>query len=384
MNSLRIGSINGGDSSILISSLSQGEYADGHLFYVRERVLMAHPFDAEKRQLTGDAFPRAENVAFQNGASLGYFSVSAGGVLTYLTGDIQMAGMNLGWHDRSGILIEEIGEAEVYQGVQLSPDNSLAAVSIADPEGTSDLWIWDLERQLKTRFTFSSGDEFAIAWAPDGDRMAFASLKDDNQDLYVKSVTGGSEVELLHDGPLFEYPVDWSPDAKHILFIGQDIKDAEWGNYALDLDTGEQFPINSSPDFSEGYPVVSPNGRWLSYTSNESGREEIYVTAFPEGGRKWQISTAGGQHASWRSDGSEMFFVRPESEMLTAVEVDGSSDNFVVGGSEELFPVPRPFGGLKYDAAADGQRFLVLTPSEAPDPAPLTVVVNWTAELQQN
>lgn len=205
-NRVLVASLDGDAPREIGRGFSNTEYASGHLLFVRENTLLAQPFDAGRGKITGDPFPVAEDVTLVAGASLGVFSASANGVLAYQSGAVQDEA-TLQWRSRAGEVLASLGESAGYREVRLSPDGKRAAVSIVDPEtGNDDLWIWDVERQLKTRFTFTAADEGAIAWSPSGDRLAFASSPERRKDIYVKEVEGRSEETLLYRDELDKYP----------------------------------------------------------------------------------------------------------------------------------------------------------------------------------
>jgi len=380
---LMIGSLSG-ESSELMPGASNVEYAAGHLLYVYERTLMARPFDTERLEVTGDAFPIAEEIWGDQGALLGVFSASENGVLAFQTGTPREdVDSQLEWFDRSGQLLGEVGTPEPYGEASISPDGATAVVNIRDAASSNrDLWLVDLERQLKTRFTFDPAQDWISVWSPTGDRIAFSSERSGSGDLYIKSVTGGGEAELLFDDNTQKYPASWSSDGRYLLY-------ESWGTdgasnlFALDLDDGGE-PIAIQPaDFTQRIPVISPNGRWLAYISDESGHDEIYVTAFPEGGRKWQVSTEHTLYARWGSD-EELFMMGPTG-VLQVADVDGSGETFRIGPIRKVGEFSVQALGFDFDFSADGQKILVASVLEEEGQGarmdPLTLVVGWTADL---
>ncbi len=380
-----IGSLSGEPRELMPGS-SNAEFVAGHLLYVYERTLMARPFDAEKLELTGDAFPIAEKIWGDQGALLGVFSASEKGVLAYQTGTPREdVDSQLQWIDRSGKILGEVGTPEAYAELSISPDGITSLVNIRDPEsGNRDLWLVDLERQLKTRFTFDPAQDWISVWSPDGTRIAFSSERSGTGDLFIKSVTGGGEAELLYDDDTQKYPASWSRDGRFLFF-------ESWGTdggsnlFALDLEEdGEPIAIQAA-DFTQRVPVISPNGRWLAYVSDESGHDEIYVTAFPEGGRKWQVSTEQTLYARWGSD-EELFLMGPTG-VLQVAEVDGSSDTFRIGPVQRIAEFRVQSLGFDFDLTSDGQRILVASiledEGQSASMDPLTLVLGWTADLER-
>ena len=251
----------------------------------------------------------------------------------------------------------------------------------------TDLWIYDLVRGLRMRFTFDPAVERGAVWSPDGRGIIFNSNRKGHYDLYRKASDGPGAEELLYADNLVKDVTSWSPDGKFLLYTangdpktGQDI-------WVLPLAAGAKpFPLLQTP-FSELQAQFSPDGKWVSYQSDESGRNEIYVIPFrPEGGApggKRQVSTAGGILARWRRDGKELFYIAPDQRLMAA-EVG------VKGGPFDAEQVTALFGGLitgrgfLYDVAAAGQRFRAVMPPEQSTVAePLTVVQSWTAGLKK-
>jgi Tol biopolymer transport system component len=374
-------------STLLLQDGSHAKYAEGHLIFLRGSTLMAWRFDANRRELSGEAEPLAEQVQTTSGSvtgAAGAFTVSETGVLAYQTGSTVVRSQLL-WFDRAGKQISLLGDQADYSDVELSPDGQRVAVSVLDPaQGTRDLWLYDVKRELRTRFTFDSANEFEAIWSPDGDRLAFARSKG-SVDLYQKPSSGGRE-DVLLEGGLGKFPSDWSPNGRFILYIagGAAINRSDLLVLPLFGDK-KPFPFLES-SFVETRGRFSPDGRWIAYASDESGQLEIYVARFTEPGERRRVSTAGGLWPRWRRDGKEIVYLA-SNNMLAAATVNGEGANFEVGAVRTLFAVrPRPMvtlGDYPYDVSADGQRFLVNTLVEETASAAITLVVNWTAGLKK-
>jgi Tol biopolymer transport system component len=237
-------------------------------------------------------------------------------------------------------------------------------------------------RGLRTRFTFDPADQLTSIWSPDGSRIVFNSRRKGSLDLYQKAASGAGSEEVLLEDNLDKFPTSWSPDGRFILYVSVG---PSRGNDLLVLPlTGDRkpFPILQT-QFSEPEGRISPDGRWVVYISNESGRNEIYVAPFPGPGGKWQISTAGGYFPRWRHDGSEIFYLSPDNRLVTA-SVNGKGPGFEVGAVKPLFATRTVFAaGYQYDVSADGQRFLINAAPEQTASSPITVVLNWTAGLKK-
>ena len=240
----------------------------------------------------------------------------------------------------------------------------------------------DLVRGVSSRFTFNDEVDRNPVWSPDGGRIAFSMEREGNADIAVKTVGGTGEVEILLEAEGFQSPSSWSPDGKHLLYYNNVDAETGWDVFVLPLDgESEPRPFVKTP-FVELRSRFSPNGRWVAYESNESGRYEVYVLAFPGPGGKWQISTAGGREPQWGPDGRELFYLSPERQMMR-VEVD-TEEGFEAGIPEPLFIANlRPVvTNNRYLVGLDGQRFLLLNSVIQDSTPPTSVVVNWTAELE--
>ncbi|TDI48765.1 MAG: hypothetical protein E2P01_04760, partial [Acidobacteria bacterium] len=341
--------------------------------------LMAHPFDPVGPRFLRAPFPIAEQVLHDTDYDRSVFAVSSNGVLVYEIGGAT-EGSRLIWFDRDGRELGELGEASSYQAPVISPDGRFVAMQINDADGSPDLWIHDLERDIRSRFTFDPrGDVFPV-WSPDGSTLLFSSDRGPRLDLYLKSVDGTEDVRLLLATDVNKWPMDWSSDGRFVLYSSLENPKTLRDAWVLPMEEGaEPWPLLEST-FVEADPRFSPDVRWVSYHSNESGRNEVYVVPFPGPGRKWQISTAGGSRAHWNADGTEIVYKDFTSELIS-VAVDGSTSTFRVGQATELFGIQPASPFWQFDAAADMQRFLVNTSTQEGSAEPLVVVQNWTAEI---
>jgi Tol biopolymer transport system component len=349
---------------------------------MRDSTLMAQRFDPDRLELNGDAVPVAEQV--QTGGATGRtggFSVSQTSALVYQTGAGGQASQ-LKWYDRSGKEVATLGDMGDYGDVELSPDGSRVAVSLLDAAvRTRDVWIFDVKRGLRTRFTFEPGDEVAPIWSPDGSRLIFSARESGAFDLVQKPSTGSGRNEKVFANNANQFATSWSPDGRSILASATTTGSTDI--WMLPLSSGAKAkPFVQTPAI-EASGQFSPDGRWLAYSSNESGRAEVYVAASTGQAGKWQVSTAGGTFPRWRRDGKELFYLGPDSKLMAA-EVRGQTSGFDVDAVRALFDV-RPKLAVRYAYAvtADGQRFLVNSSDFASSPEPLTLLVNWTAALRR-
>jgi serine/threonine protein kinase/dipeptidyl aminopeptidase/acylaminoacyl peptidase len=388
LETTRLGSLDSLDSKVLLEADTNATYSQGYLLFLRDTTLMAQPFDAKRLALAGEARPLAEHVSHHysiRSSLYGDFSASGNGLLVYRSGTA-LSNLRLTWVDRGGKRLSTVGNAANLGRMQLSPDRKNAAVEATDGNNV-DIWIYDLARGLRTRFTFDPATDRNPVWSPDGRAIAFSSNRKGHYDLYRKAADGtGSEEPLYADG-LEKTPTSWSADGKFLLFgTGGDPKTGT-DLWVLPLAAGAKpYPLLQTP-FNEGNGQFSPDGRWVSYQSNESGQNEVYVIPFGPGGGapggKRQISTAGGVLPRWRRDGKELFYIA-EDQKLMAAEVSARSGSFEVGKVDALFGSMMMGLGFLYDAAPDGQRFLaVLPPEQNTEVEGLVVVQNWVAGLRK-
>ena len=292
--------------------------------------------------------------------------------------------------------METVGEPGIYRTVALSPDGKRVAFERADPQNTNtrNIWLYEFARGVTTRFTFSSAWESNPVWSPDGSRIAFVSNKSGQYDLYQKTSNLAGEDELLFSSSELKAPTSWSPDGRYLLYFNPIPPDRLWLLRVDDAGTDRKPVLIERSQFNQAAARFSPDGRWVAYSSDESGRDQIYVrpldtssvvgsssTAARLVTGKWMVSKDGGTTPLWRRDGKELFYLSPDGTAMT-VEVN-TSGVFQAGIPKALFKVPR--GVLFWDVSADGKRFLMAASSATTAAAqpPFTVVLNWQAELKK-
>jgi dipeptidyl aminopeptidase/acylaminoacyl peptidase len=367
------------------------------LVYLREKTLMAQPFDAGKLETAGDAVPIAEPVEYDLGYNRAVFTASQNGVLIYQSSGA-LSGLQLEWFDRTGASLGTVGPPGDYGGVVLSPDGKQMAFDVYDYQsGARDIWIYDLARELKTRFTFDPSQDQSPVWSPDGSRIVFCSDRKGHYDLFQKTTGGAGAEELLLESPEGKFPVDWSSDGAFIayLFIDKNTDDS----WVLPVDArgagGDRKPfpfLHAEP--SEDVAQFSPDMRWVSYLSDESGKYEVYVCPFigadgqptVDPSRKWQVSTNGVNYFSagskWNRNGKELFFLSEDNKLMAA-DVNVSGSTFEVGAVRALFRVQAKGAVGFNDVTADGQKFLIGIAVGGQSGSPLTLVTNWDAGLRK-
>ena len=349
----------------------------GHVLFTREATLMALPFDAERRRILGDALPLVEQVQHYAYAGKAHFSVSDNGVFAYQPGTAAL--FDLAWFDRSGKRLGTAGAPGAYGTHEISPDGRRVVFDLLDPAtGSRDIWLYELSRDIRTRFTFDAAEDTNPLWSPDGRRVVFASNRKGGPDLYEKAVEGAAGEQPLLATQEIKAPGDWSRDGRFIAYNSFNLRSLA-DVWILPLE-GERKPIPFlRTEFHESHPQFSPDGRWIAYTSNDLGRPEIYVQPFPTTGNKWQISTGGGSLPRWRSDGKELFYLAVDRKLMSVAVEAGPS--FQAEAPRALFETRVPASAevllaFPYAVTADGQRFLIQD-SGVEASVPLTVVLNW-------
>jgi eukaryotic-like serine/threonine-protein kinase len=385
-NSICVGSLDSKEFKRLLNADSGAVYSPpGYLLYVREGTLMAHAFDLDRLEPKDDPIPIVDAViGFDVTSNLARFSVSETGVLVYY-GGTEFNKADLIWVDRQGKQIGAVAKAADYGYIRLSRDSKRLVTAVRDPSTRWDLWIIDLEDAEQTRFTFDGANEFFPIWSPDGTRIAFSSNRSGQVNLYQKLSNGSGNEEPLYlsDQPMFCN--DWSSDGQFI--VGHKLSSATRADiWVLPLSEDRKpFPYLET-QFGEREARFSPNGRWIAYTSDETGPRDVYVQSFPIGRGKWQISRGGGGPPKWRGDGKEIFYVSGDKLMSVEVKMDG--DTLELGTPQPLFeirgaPLPGALGGAAFDASADGHKFLIGMSVQEATFTPITVVLNWTADLRR-
>ena len=358
----------------IVVSGSNAVYASpGYLLFLRERMLMAQPFDAGAIRIFGEAFPIAENVDYVPIDIRANFSVSQNGVLTYFSGIADEA--QLTWFDRSGKVLGKLGKPGLLQWPAISPDGATVVVDRRNSQsGLPDLWLLDVARGTESRFTADSRSEFPV-WSADGTSIVFRSLREGQGVVSRKSINAAGQVEEIKPGIANARPVDWSRDGRYL--IEQTNEPTSRGDlWVVPLvGDGKPFPFLQT-EFNEHHAKLSPNGRWLAYVSDETTQNEIYVQSFPTMGRKRQISRNGGRFPVWSRDGTQLFYFGDDQKMMAVQVTAGTS--FEAGPPEALFDVRLSCCDIWFDVTKDG-RFLIPTLVGDASSSSLTVVVNWQA-----
>ena len=384
-NRIVVGSLDSPDKHPIVNANSPALYApQGYLLFARESTLLAQKFDPKSFKSLGDAFPIADQVETYPSTGSAIFSVSDEGTLAFHTGS--GGGISqLTWLDRSGKPLGTAGPPGDYSHPRLSHDGRRVALETLDPQpATTDIWVMELTRGTSSRFTFEPTDEVVPTWSPDDSRIAYSYQKPDRmlRSINIKASSGASAPEVLSEHLGLVVATDWSRDGRFILGQSIDPKTKTgWDLWVVSIADRTWKPFLQTR-FNELAAQISTDGHWIAYSSDESGRPEVYVQPFPGPGGKWQISTSGGGSPRWRGDGRELFYKNPEGKVF-AVDVK-TGTGFEASMPALLFSARfKSSGGPQWDVSADGKRFLINQPVADVTPAPMTIVLNWTAGLKK-
>src|SRR5262249_41342559 len=356
----------------------------GFLLFLRQGTLMAQRFDPDRLRLTGEPVRVADAVAYNPFNSRTTITASDNGILAYRAGPGSgVPTSELAWFDRQGKRIGTAVGRGFYVRPRLSPEGQRIVVEKLDlQESFRDLWLVDVARSTVSRLTFGPSSQSNAVWSPDGTRVVFVSDRDNAYGLYEKLSSGAGDERLLRRSGSPMAPTDWSADGRFIAYTEVDAKTKEDLWVLPVFGDRKPMPLLRTP-FIEGQGRFSPDGKWIAYASDESGRREIYVQSFPPSGAKWQISTDGGSFPEWRGDGRELFYFGPDQKLMS-VEI-GTGSTLSAGKPQALFGARYfriPIS--PYTVSSDGRKFLIVSPTEdESNSAPLTVVLNWTAELKR-
>jgi len=377
---LSVGSLDSPEVTRLWAAESGAQYAPpGYMLFLRGNTLFAQPFDAGALAARGDAMPIVEAVSRNTDSLFSAFSVSNEGTLVFKTGsDLER---QIGIYDRAGRPLGRTGPFGDIGNPELSPDGTRLALDRIESNALNpDIWVVDLQRGTSSRFTFDADNEHSPAWSPDSATLYYIARSDDRDGLRAKPASGSTaEKEVLPGDASRWVSGQVTRDGSHYVFSRGTNSGDIW-LAALKGDT-TPHPYMETP-FSETRPQVSPDGRWLAYESDESGRSEIYIQTFPHPGGKWQISAGGGVQPRWRADHKELFFFALDRTLM-AVPLREEGGSLVPGSPEPLFVSGLAVvGKYRYTVSADGQRFYLAEATDDRQGAPIDVVLNWTSMLK--
>ena len=383
---IMVGDVDGGPTQEIGPTDGGAEFAQGHLLYLRERVLVAQPFDPSSFELSGEPRPIAEGIVADSNYGIGVFSASEAEVLVYQAG--ARADSEMVWVDRDGTGATTIGDPANYRQADLSPDGNKIVSLIDSDDGAADLWITDATTGSRRRFTITADNQQVrrteALWSPDGSLIAFsAELGEEPYSIYVKRTdgTGGEELLLGEEG-LDLWAYDFSPDGKWILYGRETRASSNEDLWIVNVSgEGEPKPLVETP-FDEWPGAFSPDGRWLAYDSDETGRREIYVIPLGEARGKWQVSANGGRFPQWSPDGTELYYWATSGAVMAVSISGGSAGSFASSPPEELFRTSLTGAGSGvYRVHPSGDRFLLIT--QPTGEAPISLFLNWTTALRE-
>ena len=380
-NTILLGSLDSDEKWPIITTSSNAAFAEpGYLFYVRDNALVAQRFDSRNYVLKEEPHIVTDDVQYFPRLGFALFAVSSNRTVITQTGR-RAAKSQLTWFDRSGRTIGTVGPSGVLESPSLSPDGKRVAVGQTDPDGRIvNIWIYQVANNAVTRFTFGPHFNNLPVWSPDGKRIVFSSDQKLRFTLHQKNSDGsGSEEELADLGSPQEGLWDWSRDGKYLLAM----KNSEVWSVSL--------PDRQAKPFLQAKWIVrnaqfSPDGRWIAYSTNETGNWEVYVSPFPTANSRWQVSRGGGQEPRWRQDGKELFYLSVDGKMIAVPVKTGS--NFEAGPPVTLFQThvrqqSSAFDVFSYDVTGDGQKFLINNRVDEPNAAPLSIILNWASEMEK-
>jgi Tol biopolymer transport system component len=376
-----VGSLDSKERKFLTTAAANTAYAaPGYFLFFRDKTLFAQHIDLGKFELTGEPSPILTDIQYEPRIGHATFSVSTDRVLLAQNGTgISLS--RLEWFDRSGKEMGAVGKPDVFANVNLAPNGKSLAVDQVDMGNqNSDVWLYDLQGEGTKRMTFDPAIDAMPVWSPDGTRVVFGSSRKKTFDLYLKTTDGAQEERAIEATPGEDkFPSAWSHDGKYILYtLGTDL----W--FLTFPDLKSQLFLKAPSAMKNGQ--FSPDGKWVAYASNESGKWEIYVTSFPGAHGKWQVSNGGGDQPRWRGDGKELFYLAVDGKIMALPVKEGT--NFNPGAPVALFQANQralvaTSELVAYDVTQDGQRFLINTHVKNGEIQPMTVVLNWDAESKK-
>jgi serine/threonine protein kinase len=377
LSEIFLGSLNSNERRLITQATANVAYAQpGYLLFYRNQTLFAQRFDTKKFVLSGEPTPILTNLQYLTRIARAVFATTESGLLVAQKGGDSGVSQML-WFDRKGQQVGVASKPGVYGNLSLAPNGKFVATDAMDPGSqNTDIWTYDLTTESAKRLTFDPAIDSSPIWSPDSSRIVFCSDRAQRFNLYLKDATGAQEEKVIPQEGLDRYPTDWSHDGKYVLYErGNDL----WFVTLTDLRSTLFFKGLSTPRAGR----FSPDGKWVAYASNESGRVEVYVTSFPEAHGKWQVSNAGGEQPKWRSDGKEFYYLAPDGKIMAAPVTTGAK--FDAGTPVALFQAnPRELVAtseqFSYDVSKDGQKFLINTQLKTAM-TPMSVVINWAAKL---
>jgi eukaryotic-like serine/threonine-protein kinase len=381
LNRITVGSLDSGERHVVVNASSNAAYADpGYLLYLRDNVLVAQRFDPHTFLLSGDPHTISDEVQYSQLIDLALFDVVGTKALVVQTGK-GIAKSQLTWYERNGHQAGTVGTPDTIANPSISPDGRRVVFDQIDREGRNvNIWVDELAGGVPVRLTFSPAADQLPIWTQDGGRITFGSNRSFHFTVYQKNSDGsGAETQIIDLDAPQQGPWDWSRDGKYLLLMKNEqlwyLSTSDWQPKPFIQTKGTILNAQFSPD-----------GKWVAYSSNETGSSEVYVSAFSNPLSKRQISRGGGQEPRWRRDGKELFYLAADAKLMAVPVRAGAT--FESGPPEALFQTHARqnigvMDAFSYDVTRDGQRFLINVKIDDPSPAPLAIVLNWASEMEK-
>ncbi len=380
---LRLASIDGTVSQDLMPCQSSVVFASGHILFVHDQILMARPFDLDALAFTGPARPIGEGVLAIPAAHLSVFSAVDAGVLAYSSGGGGFGNSQLMMLDKGSGDQQLVGDPLMTYGLDLSPSGKNLVLSFPDQQnGTFDIWLLEIERNLLTRLTFEPETELAPTWSPDGEFVVFSSDLDGNMNLYRKPVVGGGQMEALFPTTNDCYADDMSPDGSLLSFTQVDTSGRSQV-LLLDLETREIVRTIADPAFDIYLCNFSPDGKWVAYVSSETGSQEVFAESVTPGGGRWRVSTDGGLYPLWSRHEDRLYYLTSNGELL-ATEVYYNSDSLGFGRTDSVTRGVEVTNAYTYAEEPGTGRLLILKSAANRENSMLYLVTGWQRLLENN
>jgi len=384
-NGIYFASVDGKENRLVVYSDAAGMFASGYLLYHTQTALVAQPFDPGNGRLSGEPVPVVNNVRHDAGVWRSVFSVSQTGILIFQPGSVSTAGTQMTWFDRTGAQLGTVGERDSHASLDLSPDGKQVAYAAGDPNW--EIWTIDLERKTRTRLTFNEGTIQDLSWTPDGKNIVYNarnSKQNLTSEIHMKAANGtGSSKTFTPNGKDYLYGMPFiTPDGKDLVYLLSN-GPTQKSLWAVPVEGGKPFLVLKPPSEQAnilGYRI-SPDGKWVAYMSDETGTAQVFITSFPKGEGKWQVSTNGGAYHVWRKDSKEFFYM-DFNETIHSVSLQEKDNGINILESKPLFKANIGAVGWPMAVTADGKKFLI-NKAEDEGSAPLYLVVNWPAELKK-
>ncbi len=387
---VRVADVADGASAPLLENCSRVQYMpsgpggavrSGWLLFARNGSLLAQPFDCDRLKLSGETIAPGQEIWQHSFSGAARFSVSDNGLLAS-QGNAGLA--RLAWMDRTGMQTGTLAAPALFESLRLSSDPQKVVVSRGDPHtGLKDILVGDLSRNVFTRLELGPGDQWNPIWSPDGTRIAFSvGTAHHPPTMHMLVLRGAGTPEPLQVVGGDHTAEDWSPDGRFLIYFASR-PESDSGLWVLDLDgkrKSRKFLSVSETIYSENSAQFSPDGHWIAYCASESGRHEIFLTTFPDPGVRIRVSATGGSRPRWKRDGSELYFVSTNNEMIATPIKLGPSPQ--IGAPRSLFHMNHS-GWRDYDVTANGERFLVVENLPSEDTEAISLAVNWESLLHQ-